>query len=237
MKTIVALLDTFQDARDAARDLEATGFKRDQLSLVAQRDVLGADEEEGSATASGAVIGAGFGLLAGLAAVTIPGIGVVAALGPIIAGGVVGAVAGGLVGSLVDAGVREEDARCYTEGVRRGGTLVSLMARDTDAARAVEVINRHNPVDLNERMLDWRRSGWAPDAEAVAAPGDCSAGTARPDATGQTTMGDEIAAMPAATSAIPVPGIQPTHELEPHEQNGPVIEPEETRVDFTSIRL
>ena len=47
----------------------------------------------------------------------------------------IGAAAGGLLGSLTGAGVSEEDAHVYAEGVRRGGTLVTVRAEDADAAR------------------------------------------------------------------------------------------------------
>lgn len=161
MKTIVGLFDSFQDAQETVRDLEASGFNQDRMSVVAQHDVLGQEEESG-ATGTGAVIGAGFGVLAGLAVVTIPGIGLVAAIGPIIAGGVLGAVAGGLIGSLVDAGVPAEQAEFYSEGVRRGGTLVAVATHDADAPRAVEILNRHHPVNLNERVAQWQQEGFSP---------------------------------------------------------------------------
>ena len=217
MKTIVALYDAPQEARNAVRDLEASGFDRTKISLIVQRDVLGNDESDGEATATGAAIGAGFGILAGLAAVTVPGVGVVAAIGPIIAGGILGAVAGGLVGSLVDAGVPADEARVYEEGVRRGGTLVALSVRDEDAPRAVEIMSRHNPIDLNERILRWRKDGWTPGV----GEGNVTTAAAvigKPDAAGTTTLGDEAVAMPAPTMAIPAPHVQPTREVDAREE-------------------
>src|SRR5579864_158979 len=145
MKTVVGLFDSFQDAHDAVRDLEACGFNHDNISIVAQKDVLGG--HDGYATGAGAAIGAGLGILAGLTAVVVPGVGIVLALGPIIAGGLLGAVAGGLIGSLIDAGVPAEEAEFYHEGVRRGGTLVMISADDPDAPRAAELLCRHHPVD------------------------------------------------------------------------------------------
>lgn len=181
MKSIVSLFDRIEDAEAAVRDLETAGFGSQQLSLIAQRDELG----EGEGTATGAAIGAGLGLLAGLAAVTIPGIGIVAAVGPIIAGGIIGAVAGGLVGSLVDMGIPAEEAEYYSEGVRRGGTLLAVTTNDADAPGAIEIVSRHNPVNIQERVAQWRQSGWTPG---------------RPDVTGHTTMGDAAASMPPPPS-------------------------------------
>ena len=214
MKTIVGLFDSVQEAQDVVRDLESAGFSREQISLVTQREAV-ASSGNGEATATGAVIGAGVGILAGLVAVTVPGVGVVAALGPILAGGLMGAVTGGLIGSLVDAGVPEEEAAFYNEGVRRGGTLVTVATRDEDAPRAVEIMNRHHPVDLNARAATWRQAGWTPAGSRSAAQSTStpSQSSLAPDPTGQTTMGDAAAAMPAPTMAIPAQGAQPTREV------------------------
>jgi hypothetical protein len=45
---------------------------------------------------------------------------------------VAGGAAGGVVGALIEAGVGENEAAGYAEGVRRGGTLVTIrvMSRD-----------------------------------------------------------------------------------------------------------
>ena len=80
----------------------------------------------------GAAVGGIGGLLAGLGLIAIPGIGPVVAAGWLAAtaagaagGALVGAAAGGLVGALTQAGVPENDAHVYAEGIRRGGTLVT----------------------------------------------------------------------------------------------------------------
>lgn len=208
MKTVVGLFDTFEHAEQVVRDLEASGFKESDISLMAPQNSVRHDPSE--ATEMGAIIGAGVGILTGLATITIPGVGAVLAIGPIVAGGILGAVAGGLVGSLVEAGVPAEEAETYVEGVRRGGTLVAVAASEADVLRAVEIMSRHNPVDLKERAASWRQSGWKQEADIDT-----------PDATGQTTMGDAVAARPAPTTAIPVPGAQPTH-----------IEEADTSVDY-----
>jgi hypothetical protein len=199
MRTVVGLFDTFDHAQSVVRDLEASGFPRSDISLVAHTDIMAHGRGHGTATGAGTAIGAGLGLLAGLAVIAVPGIGVVAALGPIIAGGLMGAVAGGLVGSLVDAGVPAEEAEYYSEGVRRGGTLVTVAAKDDDAPRAIEIISRQSPVDLNERVLQWREAGWMPKTTAgrqATASTSSSTHCDRPDPTGHTTMGDAAAAMP-----------------------------------------
>ena len=191
--TVVALYDDFASANAAVRDLVDNGFTRNDISIVAS-DATGEygqyvgsrTDMDTSSTAEGASVGAGIGavigglggLLVGLGALAIPGIGPVVAAGPLAAalsalagagaGAVAGGVTGGLLGALVDLGVPRETAEYYAEGVRRGGHLVTVNAADDMTHRAVELLNRHNPVDVNARVEQWRQSGWTafdPNAE------------------------------------------------------------------------
>jgi hypothetical protein len=73
----------------------------------------------------------------------------------------VGAAVGGLVGALASAGVPEEQARYYVEGIRRGGALVAVEAADEDANEVADIMNRYHPVDIEERARGWRASGWS----------------------------------------------------------------------------
>jgi hypothetical protein len=191
MRTIVGLFDSWPQAQSAVADLEASGFSRSDISVIAPSDSID------SASGAGTAIGAGLGLLAGLSVIAVPGIGAIAVLGPILAGGLLGAVAGGLVGSLVDAGIPEHEAHHYAEGVRRGGTLVTVAASDNNTPRAIEIISRHRPVDLNERVLLWRADGWTPGMTPGQLPRSAPVGNGQPDPSGRTTMGDAAAAMPA----------------------------------------
>jgi uncharacterized protein (TIGR02271 family) len=77
-----------------------------------------------------------------------------------LAGAGIGAAAGGLIGALVDAGLPEDRAHTYAEGVRRGGTLVTVTTPDEMTAQAVDILNRHNPVDVERRSEEWRQAGW-----------------------------------------------------------------------------
>lgn len=186
-KTVVALFDEFTAANDAVRELVDNGFERKDISLIAN-DTKGAytphlvrersTSAEVSGTSEGASVGAGMGavigglggLLVGLGALTIPGIGPVIAAGPLAAalsglagagiGAVAGGVTGGLLGALVDLGIPSETAGYYAEGIRQGGTLVTVRTDDTMADQAVSILNRHGPVDINDRATQWRESGW-----------------------------------------------------------------------------
>ena len=174
MQTVNALYDHYSDASLAVSDLEAAGFAHADISLVANKTTKGmpatgtsADTETGSGTATGATVGAalagGAGLLAGLGIMAIPGIGPVVAAGwlaSMFAGAAVGGVAGGLVGALTDAGVSPEHADIYAEGVRRGGTLVTVKVNEGDAARARAILKQRSWVDPDSRGREYRNTGW-----------------------------------------------------------------------------
>jgi len=81
------------------------------------------------------------------------------AAGPIaaaLAGLGVGAATGGLVGAMEDVGLSYEQLEYYAEGVRRGSTLVTVHADEANIDKAREIINRHHPVDLEQRKAEWR---------------------------------------------------------------------------------
>lgn len=189
-QTVVGLFDNFQDAQDVVRDLESAGFTHDAISLVAN-DASGQysqqhgghdkmndtpAEKAGSGAVAGTATGAGLGLLAGLAALAIPGVGPLIAAGPLAAslgvgaatvagatalGAGIGAASGALVGPLVDAGIPRPEAEVYNEGVRRGGALVTVRTNDrSDAEEAADIMSQHRVVDIDQRGEDFRSSGW-----------------------------------------------------------------------------
>lgn len=174
-RTVVGLFEDFDSAQKAANELERAGITRDQISVVAGNesgrysDYVSGSGEVGKHTAgkagAGAAIGGGLGLLAGLAALAIPGFGPVIAMGPIataLAGAGIGAAAGGLIGGLREAGVPEHHAEYYAEGVRRGGVLVTVRTTDALADRAADILDNAGAVDVDERATQWRTSGWNP---------------------------------------------------------------------------
>jgi hypothetical protein len=174
--TISRLYDNYADAQTAVRGLEAAGVPHSDISIVANnsdgwfegrkdRDGDGVDDRA-EAAGAGAGIGAGLGgaagLLAGLGLLAIPGLGPVVAAGWLAAtavGAAAGAATGGVVGALTQAGVSDEEAPLYAEGVRRGGTLVSAKVVDADRDRLDAILNQSS-VDIRGRGATWQKAGW-----------------------------------------------------------------------------
>ena len=177
MQTVLGLYDRFEDAQQVVHALSKAGFRWEDISMISQdaegrysrelnttdADVIRDDAADGAAAGAGlgAVLGGLGGLLVGLGALAIPGVGPVIAAGPIaaaLAGAGIGAAAGGLIGALVDAGVPEEQAKIYEESIRRGGTLISVRTDETRSQEAVAIMNRFNPVNIDQRAEMWRQS-------------------------------------------------------------------------------
>ncbi len=176
MKTVIGLFDYAADAYAAQGDLLGSGVDRGRVSVLtstSNRDYrTEKNEAERTEAGEGASIGATAGAIAGGAAallatlglLAIPGIGPVLAAGPIVAvlaGAGIGAAAGGLVGGLIGLGIPEHEAEVYSEGVNRGGTLLTVDASDEDADRIAAVLSQHNAVDIDKRASEWETAGWA----------------------------------------------------------------------------
>jgi hypothetical protein len=174
--TISRLYDNYTDAQTAVTKLEAAGVPHSDISIVANnsdgwfdgkndRDGDGVDdraEAAGTGAGIGAGIGGAAGLLTGLGLLAIPGLGPVVAAGWLAAtavGAAAGAATGGLVGALTQAGVSDEDAPLYAEGVRRGGSLVTAKVADADKSRLEAVLNTSS-VNLRDRSAAWQKTGW-----------------------------------------------------------------------------
>jgi hypothetical protein len=155
MAMATRLYDNFEAAGAAVRNLEAAGIPPDDISLIADnsdnwyRDDAGRvdDRPEGASAGAGvgAAVGGGTGLLAGLGVLTIPGIGPVVAAGWLAAtaaGAVAGAATGGIIGSLFGADVSEANARIYANGIRQGGTLVSVRTNAVNVAELEGILDR-----------------------------------------------------------------------------------------------
>ncbi len=225
-KTIVALYDDIVVARQVVEDLVDADFARSSISLVTNdannqyshfldKDYTPREDAvtAGEGLGFGALVGGLTGILVGLAALTVPGIGLAIAAGPIVGaltGALAGAVTGGIVGALVKSGVPEDEAPYYAEGIRRGGTLVSIETEDT--LRAADIINRYGSINIHERIELWRQAGWEgfnPEAdEATSKPSP----EMRPATTTSDTTITRVTHVTQGISSISVEPVEPTVE-------------------------
>lgn len=199
-KTVVGLFDDRVEARDAVEELLDEGFTRDDISVMSKdaktqktsETNVNYVEEEGQeqvedmakGAGAGAAIGGAGALLLSLAALAVPGIGPVLAAGPLaalIAGAGIGATAGGLISGLTRLGVSEDEAEHYAEGIRRGGTLISVNASNEKADSVVRIMKEHGAVEIDKRAAQWRDEGWSGfDANTTNTAYNAFAGDAQP---------------------------------------------------------
>jgi hypothetical protein len=120
--------------------LIAKGFSNSAISVLlpddestrafAHEKATKAPEGTATAVTTGGVIGGTLGLLAGIGALAIPGVGPLIAAGPLMASlagvGISGTVVGGIVGALVGMGIPEYEVKRYEGAVKDGGTLLSV---------------------------------------------------------------------------------------------------------------
>ena len=155
----IAVFAIYRNREGVARavdSLVADGFRRDDISVLlpetsgtkdfAHEKHTKAPEGTTAGAGAGAVVGGTLGLLAGIGALAIPGLGPFIAAGPImgaLAGAGTGGVVGGFIGALVGMGIPEYEAKRYEGLVKSGGILLSVHSDNSDwAKRARSVLER-----------------------------------------------------------------------------------------------
>ena len=127
----------------------------------------------------------------------------------------------GFFASLEDMFGGTEDHDTYAEGLRRGGTLLTAHVEDAHIDTAVDILERHGSVDLDERETSWRSEGWSGGSTgaAMAATGVAGAGATGLAMTGTgapataVTTETRVAAPVAAKVAAPATARAGTDEV------------------------
>jgi hypothetical protein len=170
----VGTFTSYVVAENALRELKGKGFAMNQVSLIG-RDIdhhaestgvhtsttitdvnnLNTEESKAGATAqkgaaAGSALGGVTGLLVGLGAVAIPGIGPVmlagaaaTAIASTISGTVIGAAAGSLAGGLTGMGLSTDRAQIYSDQVSEGHYLVLVEGSTADIVTVESVFSNH----------------------------------------------------------------------------------------------
>lgn len=165
-ETVAGFYRTVADGQKAREALLSSGFTADEVSFVAgdarghETPAVGPVHDVGAEDEAprDAFIGGAVGLAAGMVAVAIPGIGPFIAAGPLasvlggaISGLGVGAATGGVIGLLRDHGISEEEAEFYAEGVKRGGSLVTVRGvGEKRATEARKVLQNQGAIDTEQ---------------------------------------------------------------------------------------
>jgi hypothetical protein len=163
-KTAVFGIYTTVPAADSATDqLVGSGFSAAEVSALLPENLgtrpIGTEKAtkapEGAATGagSGAILGGTLGLLAGIGALAIPGVGPFIAAGPImaaLAGVGVGGAVGGFTGALIGLGIPEYEAKRYEGRLQKGAILLSVHCDTSDEIkRAKEIMKNSGAEDIS----------------------------------------------------------------------------------------
>jgi len=161
-KTVVGILDDRTQAENVVTTLQSAGFSGNDISVLlpdkrgtkdfAHEHNTKAPEGAVAGVAGGGVVGGTIGLLAGIGALAIPGLGPFIAAGPLMAalsGAAAGAAIGGIAGALIGMGIPELEAKRYEGKVRGGNLLVAVHVDSGDEQkRATEILKRAGAHDV-----------------------------------------------------------------------------------------
>jgi hypothetical protein len=150
-------------AEDAVDRLLAAGFRNEDISALlpenegtkdfAHENNTKAPEGTTTGVVAGGAVGGTLGLLAGIGALAIPGLGPFIAAGPIVgalAGLGAGGVVGGIVGALVGMGIPEYEAKRYEGRIKEGGILLSVHCDNSEwVGRAKDILKDSGAEDIS----------------------------------------------------------------------------------------
>jgi uncharacterized membrane protein len=152
-KTVVGLFDSRDHAEMAAHQIKDQGLRTEDISIVAKQSDEGGTETDASmakddkqindnisdGVVTGGVLGGIAGLLIGAGSLMLPGLGIIAAAGP-ITGLLSGTVTGGIVGGLVDLGIPENRSKQYESDIKRGRVLFSMKTDEDKIDRITSIL-------------------------------------------------------------------------------------------------
>ncbi len=216
---VYGIASTPEQAESIVTRLQSLGIETSDISVLfpdkaGTRDFAhekNTKAPEGATTGGLAGMGVGgtLGLLAGIGALAIPGVGPLIAAGPImgaLSGAAIGGATGGLIGALVGLGIPELEAKQYEGKIRAGNILISVHTESGDErSRAKRALEESGATDVSSTS-----------EASVPKDSRASAKVVRPEFSGEVTRGssdvgvtgaDEIDDGRAATnsdrSAIP----------------------------------
>jgi hypothetical protein len=165
-----AAVDQLTLAGFSSQDISALLSDKAESQEFATEDQTRAAEAATAGAGVGGIVGGALGLLAGIGALAVPGVGPIIVAGPLmasLAGLGVGGAVGGLVGALVGMGIPEFEAKCYDTRLKDGATLLAVnCANSEEVARAREVLEAGGAEDIASCLGEYRdpEEGTSPTA-------------------------------------------------------------------------
>ena len=172
---VYGIFNSIENTEQAISALKDHGVEPIEVSVVRRSDGSGLPMVESQAAheltptsagdvVAGAVkggsIGLALGVLGGLVALTIPGIGPILAAGPLwaafgasLTATAAGIVGGGVVGYLVDQGVPQAAAARYHDAILRGDILVSVRSRHISNGDAIMLLEKYGALEIEEHRV------------------------------------------------------------------------------------
>lgn len=167
-KAVIGLVSSEAKAELIVAELQRAGFSNNDISALfadksgtrdfAMENNTKAPEGTVAGVSAGGAIGGTLGLLVGVGALAIPGVGPFIAAGPImsaLSGAAAGAAVGGITGALVGMGIPEIEAKQYEGKVRGGSVLLSVHVEDSDergrARRILEAAGAEDVTTVGEQ--------------------------------------------------------------------------------------
>lgn len=116
---------------------------------------------------------------------------------------------------------RSEHAQMYSEAVARGNYVLTVNTADeSDVERASDIVERYNPIDIDEHAAQWRSTGWS-GAETMRT-GAVSQQQSQPISQQQTAQGASTTQTGSRQGSV-----QGSRQLSPQETTAiPVIQEE-----------
>ncbi|MGE5484237.1 MAG: hypothetical protein ACM3X4_04370 [Ignavibacteriales bacterium] len=150
-KTVIGLFKSRSQADKCVDEFKTKGIGDREISVVAREDRAGGGGAAGgelrSGVTTGAAVGGLAGILAGVGALAIPGVGPIVAAGP-IATGLTGALTGGIAGGLLDLGIPQERGKFYEGRVREGDIVVAVRSDEKKVDEAAQILRRNGASDV-----------------------------------------------------------------------------------------
>ena len=162
-KSVVGIVASQAQAQSIVDDVQAIGVPSSEVSALfpdkdgsrafAHENHTKAPEGAVAGVGAGGLLGGTLGLLAGIGALAIPGVGPLIAAGPLmgaLSGAAAGAAVGGVAGALIGMGIPELEAKTYEGRIRDGNVLLAVHVETSEVEKQVkDIFKRHNAQDVS----------------------------------------------------------------------------------------